>query len=152
MLADHAFVVVDYLPANHSLFILQMTTHPCPAGSRAWSKSLSNVGCGQKVACLPIATNSSAPPATWIAAASVSFLFNLTSLTNAHSSRSSLRSAATYAISTPTTTANGTLSSSTGAQPRLDIASPPEQRQFTTWRRASRTPLMPSLFFFRFNG
>ena len=54
--------------------------------------------------------------------------------------------------STPTTTANGTLSSSTGARPRLDIASPPKQRQFTTWRRASRTPLMPSLFFFRFNG
>ena len=151
MLADHTFVVVDYLPANHSLFILQMTTHPCPAGSRAWSKSLSNAGCGQKVACLPSATNSSAPPAAWIAAAGASFLFNLTSQTNAHSSRSSLRSAATYAISTPSTTANSTLSSSTGARPRLVIASPPEQRRFTTWRRLSRTPLMPSLFF-RFDG
>ena len=91
-LADHACVVVHYLPENSRIFITPKITPPCPAGSRAWSKSFGNVSCGQMRGCQLSASNSSVP-LRWqahalTAAAGVSFFVNLISLIRFPSSRS----------------------------------------------------------------
>ena len=51
-----------------------------PSWFKGMEQILLKVGCGQKGACLPSATNSSVPLATWIAAAGASYFFNLVML------------------------------------------------------------------------
>jgi hypothetical protein len=87
MLVDHACVVAHYLPENINTFISQKTIPPCLTGSRAWSKSFVNMGCGQKRGCLLSVRGSSAPVTAWTAAAGVSFIFSQISPLSVPSSR-----------------------------------------------------------------
>ena len=79
IMADHACVAAHYLPENYSHFTFQNLTPPCPVGSKAWSKSFVNAGCGQKRGCQLSAQSSSAHPTALIAAAGAHSSFNLTS-------------------------------------------------------------------------
>ena len=125
-LVDHACVAVDYLPVNPSHFTFPMITPGCQAGSRACGSYSSNVGCGQKRGYLLSAKISSAPLVARTAAAGASSFFNLTSQSNVHSSRSSLRGVATCAISIPSTIANSISLSSIGEQRRPNTVCFPE--------------------------
>ncbi len=85
--AEHACVAVYYLLENGNVFISQKTTPPCPAGSRACSKSFANAGCDQKRAWSLSVQSSSAPLAARTVAAGMSFSSNLISWLRNHSSR-----------------------------------------------------------------
>ena len=148
---DHACVAVDYPPVNPSHFTFPMITPGCQAGPRACRSYSLNTGCGQKRGYLHSAKISSAPLVTRTGAASASSFFNLTSQSNIHSSRSSLRGVATCVISIPSTIANSISLSSIGEQQRPNTVCFPKRRQFAIWRRPSRSAstVFPS---FRSNG
>ena len=103
---------------NPSHFTFPTITPGCQAGPRACRSYSLNAGCGQKRGYLHSAKISSAPLVAQTAAASASPFFNLTSQSNVHSSRSSLRGVATCVISIPSTTANSISLSSIGEQQR----------------------------------
>jgi hypothetical protein len=141
MLADHTCAVASYQWEKINSSTIQMITPPCPAGSRAWSRSFMNVGCGPKRGCQFSALGLSAPLATQTAAVGEPSFFNPTSQANVHSWKSLSSPGATCVIFTPSTTASSISSSSTGAQRRLNTAWHPEQKQLRKWRKLSRSAL-----------